>query len=101
MKNRYIPEPKIDRVVELPLEEVLSVDAGTRCHVGKAMGARIAGEDVIVIAKNLAKLDIVWNHIEANLRGGKVELMETLRTSSCPKVIVAALDHRVKLNDEL
>lgn len=101
MTNRYMPEPKIHRVVELPREEITSVDAGTPCHVGQAMAVRIAGEDVIVIAKNLPKLNIIFNYIEAHLRGGKAELMATLRTSACPKVIVAALDHRVKLDDEL
>lgn len=101
MTNRYMPETKIHRVVELPKEEIKAVDAGTPCHTGIAMAVRIAGEDVIVIAKSLPKLNIVFNYIEANLRGGKAELMATLRTSACPKVIVAALDHRVHLDDDL
>ncbi|TKW79831.1 MAG: hypothetical protein DI543_03180 [Bradyrhizobium icense] len=85
----------------MPRETILAVDAGTPCHTGRAMAVTIAGEEVIVTARNLDQLNIVFNYIEANLRGGKAELMKTLRNSGCPKVAILPLDHRLKLDDEL
>lgn len=88
------------RMVELPLENALSILKGVPVHTGRAMGMKIAGQDVIVIAANLSKLDAVFNYVEAHLNGGKVQLMDTLRTDRCPEVVIAA-KRNVTLDDEL
>jgi hypothetical protein len=76
------------RAVELPLETALSILNGVPVHTGRAMGVKIAGEDVIVIARNVSQLDTVFNYIEAHLHGGRVHLMDTLRTDRCPEVVI-------------
>lgn len=85
---------------ELPRETVLGVSVGAVAHTGQAMAMTIAGEPVIVIARNMAKLDIVFNYVEAHLCGGKAELMDTLRTDACPEVAIMRMD-RVKFDEEL
>lgn len=87
-------------VVKLPREEVLDVRDRAIAHTGRAMAIRIAGIEVIVMARNLAELDAVFNYVEANLRGGKAELMDTLRTSGCPEVAILARA-ALTLDDEL
>lgn len=88
------------RMVELPLETALSILKGTPVHTGRAMGCKIAGEDVIVIARNVTQLNTVFNYIEAHLHGGRVHLMDTLRTDRCPEVVIAA-KRNLTLDDEL
>lgn len=88
------------RAVELPLETALSVLKGAPVHTGRAMGVKIAGEDVIVIARNVTQLNTVFNYIEAHLHGGRVGLMDTLRFDRCPEVVVGA-KRNFTLDDEL
>lgn len=90
----------LNRVISLPREEVLSVTKGSVAHTGRAMAITLAGEDVIVIARNLPQLDIVFNYIEAHMCGGRAHLMRTLRTEACPEVAVTQRNN-LKYDDEL
>lgn len=84
----------------LPREIVKSVHPGTDAFTGTAMAMIIAGEPVVVIARSIAKLDIVFNYVEAKMNGGNAELMDTLRTSACPEVAIVRKD-RMRFDDEL
>lgn len=88
------------RNVELPLETAMSVLNGVPVHTGRAMGMSIAGEDVIVIARSIPQLDAVFNYVEAHLHGGRVHLMDTLRTDRCPEVVIGPRA-AFNLDDEL
>lgn len=97
--NRYMPEKKL-RATTLPAESVISATEGANAYVGKAMAMKIAGQDVIVMARNLPQLNTVWNYVEAHLCGGRAEMMDTLRSSACPDIAVMA-KRDVQLDDEL
>jgi hypothetical protein len=90
------------RQVELPAENVLKIEEGSLGYTGRAMAVKLAGEDVIVIARNLTKLDTVFNYIVADLHGGSTVMCEreTLRTDRCPEVLVVA-KNAATLDEEL
>jgi hypothetical protein len=77
------------RQVELPAEIALKVREGSIAYAGRAMACKVAGQDVIVIAPNIARLDAVFNHIQGTLHGSSA-YTETLRTDRCPEVVVLA-----------
>ena len=84
----------------LPRERMTGVKKGVEVHTGRAMAVTIAGEQVIIMAATLPKLDIVFNYVEAKLHGGKAHMMSTLRTDACPEVVIAARSS-VSLDEEL
>jgi len=91
--------PRLKPVV-MPMEDVLGVNDGVVAYTGRAMAVHIAGEPVIIMASNLPKLNIIFNYLEAHLRGGKAELMRTLRTEACPEIVMMARSS-VQLDEEL
>lgn len=94
-----MPDKRLRRV-SLPSETVESVENGATCYTGVAMAIKIAGEDVIVMARDISQLDKVFNYCEAHLCAGRADLMDTLRTSACPPVVIMSA-HSVHLDDEL
>jgi hypothetical protein len=82
---------KMMRQTTLPAEIVESIKPRSTGYMGRAFGIEIAGEEVIVIARTLPQLDIVFNKL--NPKG-------TLRTSACPEIVVVAKKD-VTLDDEL
>jgi hypothetical protein len=83
----YTNKPKL-RECELKREIVTSAAKGDHAFVGTAMAMKIAGEEVIVIGRNIASLDIVFNYVEARHAKGNTYLMNTLRTDACPEVAI-------------
>lgn len=77
------------RQVELPAEIALKVREGSIAYPGRAMAVKLAGEDVIVIGRNIASLNVVFNYIQANMHASSAYI-ETLRTDRCPEVVVTA-----------
>lgn len=98
---RHTTMANMMRQVELPAEIVQSVKAGSIGYKGVALAVKVAGEDVIVIARDLSKLNTVFNYVVADLHGGSSWCKtETLRTSACPEVVVVARTDTT-LDDEL
>lgn len=97
--DRYMPEKKL-RATTMPHEVVVSATEGASAYVGKAMAMKIAGQEVIVMARNLPQLNTVWNYVEAHLCGGRAEIMDTLRSSACPDIAMMS-KRDVQLDDEL
>lgn len=95
----YVQKPKL-RECELRREEALEVEAGATAYVGTAMAVKIAGEEVIVIGRNIAALDIVFNYVEAKRAKGNAWLMKTLRTDECPEVAIMS-KNTLTFDDEL
>lgn len=88
------------RECTLPREIVKSVSAGAEAYTGIAMSVTIAGEPVIIMARTIASLDIVFNYTEAKEAKGNANLMKTLRTDACPEVALMRKS-RVRFDDEL
>jgi hypothetical protein len=86
---------KMLRQTTMPGEIVEGVECGCTGYVGRAMGILVAGEEVIVIARRLPSLNIVYNYLQ-----GKDGKNGTLRESACPEVVVLA-KQSVDLDDEL
>jgi hypothetical protein len=95
----YVEKPKL-RECELRHEVVLEVEAGATAYVGTALATMIAGEEVIVIGRNIASLDIVFNYVEAKRAKGNAALMKTLRTDACPEVAIVS-KNTLTFDDEL
>jgi hypothetical protein len=95
----YVEKPKL-RDCELLHEVVLEAEAGAQAYVGTAMAVKIAGEEVIVIGRNIAALDIVFNYVEAKRAKGNAWLMNTLRTDACPEVAILS-KNTLTFDDEL
>jgi hypothetical protein len=95
----YVDKPKL-RACELRREEVLEADKGAVAYVGLAMAMKIAGEEVIVMGRNIASLDIVFNYVEAKHAKGNAALMKTLRTDECPEVAIMS-KNTLTFDDEL
>ena len=95
----YVQKPKL-RECELRREEALEVEAGATAYVGTAMAMKIAGQEVIVIGRNIASLDIVFNYVEAKRAEGHAWLMRTLRTDACPEVAIMS-KNSLTFDDEL
>lgn len=91
---------KMMRQTTMTAEIVEHVEHGSTGYAGRAMAIKIAGEEVIVMARNLPSLEIVFNYIEAHLAGGRADKMATLRTTACPKIVVVARDS-CRLDEEL
>jgi hypothetical protein len=91
---------KMMRQTTMPAEIVEAIEPGSTGYTGRAMAIKIAGEEVIVMTRNLNSLDIVFNYIEAHLHKGNVNKMATLRTTACPEIVVVA-KRAVTLDEEL
>lgn len=91
---------KMMRQTTMPAEIVEHIEHGSTGYAGRAMAIKIAGEDVIVMARNLPALEIVFNYIEAHLARGNAAKMATLRTTACPEIVVVARKD-VRLDEEL
>jgi hypothetical protein len=88
------------RQTTMPAEIVKSIRPDSTGYAGHAMALQIAGEEVIVMARNLNSLNIVFNYIEAHYWKGNANRMATLRTTACPEVVVCA-KRDVQLDEEL
>ena len=95
----YIEKPKL-RECELRREIVTGAMHGDQAFVGTAMAMQIAGEEVIVMGRNIASLDIVFNYVEAKHAKGNAALMKTLRTDACPEVAIVS-KNTLTFDDEL
>jgi hypothetical protein len=95
----YVDKPKL-RECELRREIVTDVEPDALAFVGIAMAMKIAGEEVIVIGRNLPSLDIVFNYVEARHAKGNANLMKTLRTDACPEVAILS-KNALTFDDEL
>lgn len=91
---------KMMRQTTMPAEIIEHVEHGSTAYAGRAMAIKIAGEEVIVMARNLPGLEIVFNYIEAHLAKGNAAKMATLRTTACPEIVVIARDS-CRLDEEL
>jgi len=79
------------RAVKLPTETVLKIDEGSTGYSGIALAMRLAGEDVIIVAPNVAKLNTVFNYTVSHMHAGSEFCKtETLRATLCPQVVVVA-----------
>jgi hypothetical protein len=87
---RHSTMAEMMRQVRMPDETVLEVKNGSIGYSGRAMAIDLAGQDVILVASNIAKLDAAFNYIQAALHGAKAACAETLRTDRCPEVVVMA-----------
>ena len=91
---------KMMRQTTMPAEIVEAIKPGSTGYTGRAVAMKIGGEEVIVMARNLNSLNIVFNYVEAHLSHGRADKMATMRTSACPEIVVVA-QKDVKLDDEL
>lgn len=74
-----------------PLEAILEVTPGAMAYRGSAMAVTIAGENVIVLARSLSSLNIVFNKLEPG---------ETLMANKCPDIVIVQRAEAT-LDDEL
>lgn len=91
---------KMMRQTTLPAEIVEHIEHGSTGYAGRAVGMMIAGEEVIILARNIPSLEIVFNYVEAHLARGNAAKMATLRTTACPEIVVVARDS-CRLDEEL
>lgn len=88
------------RQTTMTAEIVEHIEHGSTGYAGRAMALKIAGEEVVVMARDLPSLNIVFNYVEAHLAKGNAAKMATLRTSACPEIVVVARKD-VRLDEEL
>ena len=96
---RHSTMAKMMRQVELPAEIGLKIKEGCITYQGRAMAVEVAGEDVIVIARSLPSLNVVFNYMQAKLSASSA-YVETLRSDRCPEVVVVARKD-ITLDEEL
>lgn len=77
-------------ICSLPREEVLSVQRGAKAYTGRAKAMTIDGVEVIVIARTMADLRTVYNHVESTLHGGPANMPEQFVAMLSPEVAMVA-----------
>ncbi len=87
-------------VCQLPRETVLSAKRGSVAYTGRAKAMKIAGVEVIVIGRNMAELEAVFNHVEAHLHGGVANMPEPFIAMLSPEVAMVAKES-LTYDDEL
>ena len=81
----------ITRKAKIPAEKIISVRNGATCYTGIATSFTLAGEDVIIIARTLNQLNIIYNKYFPSV---------TLRVDFCYDVTMLARSDST-IDDEL
>jgi hypothetical protein len=79
------------RTTTMPAEVALDVVRASRCFKGFALNLVIAGQEVVIMARTMKKLSVIFESLHPG---------QSMRTDACPEVVLIARAS-VQLDEEL